>query len=56
MKDPISDSQSRVAMLREHFAGIVIKELNAGYTINAFGPVWFLFLKSIVENSFSKHR
>lgn len=31
MRDPISDSQSKVAMLREHFAGIEIKELNAGY-------------------------
>lgn len=31
MKDPISDSESKLAMLREHFAGIVIKELSAGY-------------------------
>lgn len=31
VKDPISDSESKLAMLREHFAGIVIKELSAGH-------------------------
>ncbi|KAL5744368.1 hypothetical protein ACOSQ2_027484 [Xanthoceras sorbifolium] len=31
MKDPISDSKSKLAMLKEHCAGVVIKELDAGH-------------------------
>ncbi|XP_016188074.2 uncharacterized protein LOC107629721 [Arachis ipaensis] len=31
MKDPISDSSSRVATLKEHCDGLVIKELDAGH-------------------------
>ncbi|GLT40303.1 hypothetical protein SLA2020_144480 [Shorea laevis] len=31
MKDPISDSKSKVAMLKEHCAGVTVKELNAGH-------------------------
>lgn len=30
MKDPISDSKSKLAMLKEHCDGVVIKELDAG--------------------------
>lgn len=30
MKDPISDSKSKLAMLKEHCAGVAIKELDAG--------------------------
>lgn len=30
MKDPISDSRSKLAMFREHCEGIIIKELDAG--------------------------
>jgi len=30
MKDPISDSNSKVAMLKEHCDGVLIKELDAG--------------------------
>ncbi|KAL3000399.1 hypothetical protein AAZX31_09G210700 [Glycine max] len=31
MKDPISDSNSKVAMLKEHCDGVMIKELDAGH-------------------------
>ncbi|RDY00292.1 Pheophytinase, chloroplastic, partial [Mucuna pruriens] len=31
MKDPISDSNSKVAMLKEHCDGVIIKELDAGH-------------------------
>lgn len=31
MKDPISDSKSKLAMLKEHCAGVVIRELDAGH-------------------------
>ncbi|KNA10737.1 hypothetical protein SOVF_141700 [Spinacia oleracea] len=31
MKDPISDSRSKLAMFREHCEGIIIKELDAGH-------------------------
>lgn len=31
MKDPIADSKSKLAMLREHCKGIIIKELDAGH-------------------------
>ncbi|KAK4572021.1 hypothetical protein RGQ29_030431 [Quercus rubra] len=31
MKDPISDSKSKLAMLKEHCAGVAIKELDAGH-------------------------
>ncbi|CAN4084857.1 unnamed protein product [Withania somnifera] len=31
MKDPLCDSRSRLAMLRKHCEGIVIRELNAGH-------------------------
>ncbi|CAL1405174.1 unnamed protein product [Linum trigynum] len=31
MKDPISDSKSKVAMVKEHCPGFVIKELDAGH-------------------------
>lgn len=31
MKDPISDSKSKLAMLIEHCAGVAIKELDAGH-------------------------
>ncbi|XP_047176191.1 uncharacterized protein LOC124843479 isoform X1 [Vigna umbellata] len=31
MKDPISDSNSKVAMLKEHCDGVIIKELEAGH-------------------------
>ncbi|XP_059666983.1 uncharacterized protein LOC132312581 isoform X2 [Cornus florida] len=31
LKDPLSDSKSKLAMLREHFKGIVIRELDAGH-------------------------
>ncbi|KAG2711105.1 hypothetical protein I3760_04G061700 [Carya illinoinensis] len=31
MKDPISDSKSKVAMLKEHCAGVIIRELDAGH-------------------------
>ncbi|WCJ36512.1 DNA photolyase DNA photolyase [Euphorbia peplus] len=31
MKDPISDSKSKVAMLKEHCCGVVIRELDAGH-------------------------
>ncbi|GAV64864.1 DNA_photolyase domain-containing protein/Abhydrolase_6 domain-containing protein [Cephalotus follicularis] len=31
MKDPLSDSKSRLAMLKEHCAGIIIRELDAGH-------------------------
>ncbi|KAJ7949612.1 Pheophytinase, chloroplastic [Quillaja saponaria] len=31
MKDPISDSQSKVAMIKEHCPGFVIRELDAGH-------------------------
>lgn len=30
MKDPISDSNAMVAMLKEHCDGVIIKELDAG--------------------------
>jgi hypothetical protein len=30
MKDPISDSNATVAMLKEHCDGVIIKELDAG--------------------------
>lgn len=30
MKDPISDSKSKLVMLREHCPGFVIRELDAG--------------------------
>jgi hypothetical protein len=30
MKDPITDSKSKVAMLKEHCPGVVIRELDAG--------------------------
>lgn len=30
MKDPISNSKSKIALFKEHFRGIVIKELDAG--------------------------
>lgn len=29
MKDPLSDSKSKLAMLKEHCDGVVIKELDA---------------------------
>ncbi|XVF50670.1 hypothetical protein PTKIN_Ptkin04bG0120700 [Pterospermum kingtungense] len=31
MKDPLSDSKAKLAMLKEHCSGIVIKELDAGH-------------------------
>ncbi|KAI9101397.1 hypothetical protein K1719_023879 [Acacia pycnantha] len=31
MKDPLSDSSSKVAMLKEHCDGVIIRELNAGH-------------------------
>ncbi|XP_057952772.1 uncharacterized protein LOC131146933 [Malania oleifera] len=31
MKDPISNSKSKIAMLREHCAGVVVKDLDAGH-------------------------
>ncbi|CAN6709746.1 unnamed protein product [Malus baccata var. baccata] len=31
MRDPISDSKSTVAMLKEHCAGFIVKELDAGH-------------------------
>ncbi|KAF3675674.1 Hydrolase, putative isoform 2 [Capsicum annuum] len=41
MKDPLCDSRSRLAMLREHSEGIVIRELNAGISWKA---LFFCFL------------
>ncbi|XP_047325426.1 uncharacterized protein LOC124929176 [Impatiens glandulifera] len=48
MKDPIADSKSVIAMLREHCEGITIKELDAGHcphdecpeTVNAIIKEW----------------
>ncbi|KAJ4828411.1 hypothetical protein Tsubulata_022863 [Turnera subulata] len=31
MKDPISNSQTKVAMLKEHCAGVMVREVNAGH-------------------------
>jgi len=43
MKDPISDSNSKVAMLKEHCDGVIIKELDAGSQS-------FLYLSELLYN------
>jgi hypothetical protein len=42
MKDPISDSNAAVAMLKEHCDGVIIKELDAGKE-NFIYLFYFLF-------------
>jgi hypothetical protein len=36
MKDPISDSKSKLAMLKEYCPGVVIMEMDAGNSTNIF--------------------
>ncbi|XP_047254883.1 uncharacterized protein LOC107847439 isoform X2 [Capsicum annuum] len=62
MKDPLCDSRSRLAMLREHSEGIVIRELNAGHCphdekpeeINSIIQEWVVTLESEVLTTSSK--
>lgn len=50
MKDPIYDSKSKLAMIKEHCVGVVIRELDAGnpflllYSQNLL-PFFVSFLK-----------
>jgi hypothetical protein len=46
MKDPISDSNATVAMLKEHCDGVIIKELDAGNE-NFIYLFYFLFNNKI---------
>nr|KYP67915.1 hypothetical protein KK1_021530 [Cajanus cajan] len=54
MKDPISDSNSKVAMLKEHCDGVMIKELDAGHCphdevperVNTIISEWILGVES----------
>lgn len=56
MKDPITDSKSKVAMLKEHCPGIVIRELDAGHCphdekpeeVNSIISQWILTIESRV--------
>ncbi|KAH9647541.1 photolyase/cryptochrome alpha/beta domain-containing protein [Citrus sinensis] len=56
IKDPISDSKSKVAMLKEHCAGIVIRELDAGHCphdekpeeVNSIISEWIVTIESKV--------
>ncbi|KAJ8560389.1 hypothetical protein K7X08_004447 [Anisodus acutangulus] len=62
MKDPLSDSRSRLAMLREHCEGIVIRELNAGHCphdekpeeVNSIIQEWVVTVESEVLTTSSK--
>ncbi|XP_060216606.1 uncharacterized protein LOC132644073 isoform X1 [Lycium barbarum] len=62
MKDPLSDSHSRLAMLREHCEGIVIRELNAGHCphdekpeeVNSIIQEWVVTLESELLTTSSK--
>ncbi|CAN0902562.1 Cryptochrome DASH, chloroplastic/mitochondrial [Linum grandiflorum] len=62
MKDPISDSKSKVAMLKEHCPGFVIKQLDAGHCphdempdeVNSIVCEWTAMIESqILAPSFS---
>ncbi|KAH9678293.1 photolyase/cryptochrome alpha/beta domain-containing protein [Citrus sinensis] len=56
IKDPISDSKSKVAMFKEHCAGIVIRELDAGHCphdekpeeVNSIISEWIVTIESKV--------
>ncbi|KAJ8752906.1 hypothetical protein K2173_008641 [Erythroxylum novogranatense] len=61
MKDPISDSKSKVAMLKDHCSGIVIRELDAGHCphdekpqeVNAIIREWIVTVESkVLQRSF----
>lgn len=62
MKDPLCDSHSRLAMLREHCEGIVIRELNAGHCphdekpeeVNSIIQEWVVTLESALLTTSSK--
>lgn len=45
MKDPLSDSMSNLAKLREHCKGIVIRELDAG---NLYVPLLVVYIKFMI--------
>nr|XP_009787874.1 PREDICTED: uncharacterized protein LOC104235751 isoform X2 [Nicotiana sylvestris] len=62
MKDPISDSKSRLDMLREHCEGIIIRELDAGHCphdekpeeVNSIIQEWVNTLESEVLTTSSR--
>ncbi|KAK6155837.1 hypothetical protein DH2020_010085 [Rehmannia glutinosa] len=62
MKDPLSDSKSMLAMFREHFRGIAIKEIDAGHCphdevpneVNSIIKEWVVTLESQVSPVVSK--
>ena len=57
MKDPISDSNSKLTMLKEHCGGVVIKEVDAGeYCFFSFLlEYYYLNLMSLMNHEIVGH-